>query len=551
VSCRWLAIALDALLCLTFLAICAIVVTGGTTVRAARVTIGLHSPDNPLSLLALLLILRYTLREWAPFLGYRGWPLIRIGACARRLTIHANEWLTRLDAASSSRYLAVLAVAAVGVRIGSAWFAPGFYSGDDVEIHEMTLSVLTRTSWPIWDLRSPIFPFLIIYPAQYLAYHVGWTDTTSLVFVGRAVVAVLSGATIWLSFLLARTYLRAPHGYALVAAFLVATNKLQMAFGSSELPRPVATILVVLACLILVNRTRIADAALAGALVAVAASFRFSEAVFLLPAFVQLCLRNEWRRAVVLVACWAVVSLVAAGLGDFVYWGEAFHSFRAAWDYTVVRQLSSRGYQATLWYPLHVTSWTNPAMAVLAVLGTRKHVALSLWAWIPLVVLSALPHKEARYLIPITPFVCVLAVAGLFRVVAYVKERSSGFSEKLAIATLTVVVLGTLQDAGHWRLPRSNAEVALAHAVQLRSPRALAIEQAWRLGGHLYLPTSDIVELDPDALTDVGYVLQRARHHEWILLDTARTRDPDRLLPPGYTELAIPPNQSAYRVWTP
>ena len=83
----------------------------------------------------------------------------------------------------------------------------------------MTLSALCRTTWPIWDLRSPVFPFLIIYPAQYLAYHAGWTDTTHLVFVGRVAVAVLSCATIWLSFLLARKYLRAPYGYALAAAF--------------------------------------------------------------------------------------------------------------------------------------------------------------------------------------------------------------------------------------------------------------------------------------------------------------------------------------------
>ena len=106
-------------------------------------------------------------------------------------------------------------------------------------------------------------------------------------------------------------------------------------------------------------------------------------------------------------------------------------------------------------------------------------------------------------------------------------------------------------SASHRRLPRSNAEVALAHAVQLRSPRGLAIEQAWRLGGHLYFPTSDIVELDPDALTDVGYVMQRVRHHEWIMLDTARTLNPALLLPAGYTELVIPPNQSVYRLWIP
>ncbi len=143
----------------------------------------------------------------------------------------------RLEAASSYRYLAILALAAVGVRIGSAWFAPGFYSGDDVEIHEMTLSALCRTSWPIWDLRSPIFPFLIIYPAQYLAYHVGWTDTTQPCLcracrgrspIVRHYLALISAGE------------KIPSHVSRVRArrrFLIATNKLQMAFGSSELPQ--------------------------------------------------------------------------------------------------------------------------------------------------------------------------------------------------------------------------------------------------------------------------------------------------------------------------
>ena len=130
------------------------------------------------------------------------------------------------------------------------------------------------------------------------------------------------------------------------------------------------------------------------------------------------------------MACWGGVSLLLAGVGDSLYWGQAFHSIRAAWDYTVVRQLSSRGYQGTLRYPLHVTSWIGVprAIVVLAVVGTKPQRVLALWAWIPLAVLSALPHKEARYLIPITPFVCVLAVAGFSRVVTYVKGSDSRYT---------------------------------------------------------------------------------------------------------------------------
>ena len=33
-----------------------------------------------------------------------------------------------------------------------------FMTGDDVEIHEMSLGLLLHHPWPIWDLRSAVFP---------------------------------------------------------------------------------------------------------------------------------------------------------------------------------------------------------------------------------------------------------------------------------------------------------------------------------------------------------------------------------------------------------
>lgn len=69
---------------------------------------------------------------------------------------------------------AAMFVTAVGVfslaaRLLNASSSYGFFSGDDVEIHEMTFAALFHLDWPIWELRSPFYPMLFIYPVQWAA----------------------------------------------------------------------------------------------------------------------------------------------------------------------------------------------------------------------------------------------------------------------------------------------------------------------------------------------------------------------------------------------
>ena len=47
------------------------------------------------------------------------------------------------------------------------------------------------------------------------------------------------------------------------------------------------------------------------------------------------------------------------------------------------------------------------------------------WAIVPIAILSALPHKESRYVIPVVPFVSICAAAGLTRAIQWTRTAAS------------------------------------------------------------------------------------------------------------------------------
>ena len=107
----------------------------------------------------------------------------------------------------------------------------------------------------------------------------------------------------------------------------------------------------------------------------------------------------------------------------------------------------------------------------------------------------------------------------------------------------------------HYRLPRSNAEVQLARTLVERgeTPAALAVEQAWRMGGHLYLPPVPIVGLDPEMMRRDGYLASKLTAGTWVLVDRrslsmAQVRE--TLTGAGYHQ-ARNDADSGYVLWRP
>ena len=236
-----------------------------------------------------------------------GPPSAWLAALSRRLDA--------VDARTALRVVGILIVVATAIRVANVFTHFGFLTGDDVEIHEMTLGVALGKAWPVWDLRNAFYPMTFIFPVQRALVALGVTDVFSLVAAGRLVVTAIAGLNVWILYRVGLS-LYGDRGTALIAAALLAVNHLHMAYGSAELPRIVATAFLVPAFGALRTPTPI-RCGLAGVLLGLGASLRFGEIVFAVPAVLSVLFGSRddetgaaWRVRVTRAA--AVLAGVAA-----------------------------------------------------------------------------------------------------------------------------------------------------------------------------------------------------------------------------------------------
>jgi hypothetical protein len=489
-------------------------VAGPWTVAVGGQLLRVRSTGNLIVGLLLVAALR-ALAPARPLLAVPAWSLPELRRRASASLEALNRRLDAVDGRMALRVVGILIVAASAIRVANVLTHFGFLTGDDVEIHEMTLGVALGKAWPVWDLRNAFYPMTFIFPVQRALVALGITDVFSLVAAGRLVVTAIAGLNVWILYR-AGLSLYGDRGTALIAAALLAVNHLHMAYGSAELPRIVAAAFLVLAFGALRTPTPI-RCVIAGVLLGLGASLRFGEIVFLVPAVLSVLFGlpddatgAAWRvrvaRAAAVLGGAAVTVLVVIGVSDALYWGRPFHSLFAIVDYTLVQRLSSRGYEPAWYYVMHLGEWSNVLLVVLACLAwQRTSRSALLWAALPLVLLSVLPHKEARYAIATIPF-WALAAAPVLR--SWIARGEARATRPLhvrigALGIALLVAAAVAFDAGKFRFVRSEAAVRLGWAVGQSGATGIAAEQLWRFGGRLYLDASPpLVELDlqgPDA----------------------------------------------------
>jgi hypothetical protein len=543
-----LAIINDVLIAAAAVVVVFVVLFGGGVMFAGAFRLSIRSPDNPIVIFSLLWAIRFLIRDWAPWFGVPRWPTSALWNRCQDILSSASSWSRSVRASQGRRTILVIAVLSLGLKCWFALVSPGFFSGDDVEIHEMSLGSLLHQPWAVWDLRSPVFPLGFIYPPQWMAYHLGLRDTGHLVVAGRLWVALLSTLSVYLVWKVSSRLWPGDGGYAVLATALFATGKLAIAFGSSELPRPVSTVFVLLGFLRLLDG-RASSVAMSGAALGLASAFRFSEAVFVAAAALQLSLQRRFLQVGLFFIVAITTLLVLIAVPDQYYWGEMFHSVRAAIDFTLVKQLSSRGYQPAWWYVVSIGQWTTLGVAGLALVGSVGNWRPFVWAIVPLLAMSALPHKEARYAIPMMPFVSLLAAAGI----RWTSDQARNRRSWMGPAVMSALAIGLVHDSSHYRLPRSNGEVEFARRVSaVIRPPALAAEQLWRLGGHLYLTSEILIDLDPESLQDPNYLATKLVPDAWVALDGRRGHrsGPEGvLMQRGYR--VVERDGSGYVLWRP
>jgi hypothetical protein len=331
----------------------------------------------------------------------------------------------------------------------------------------------------------------------------------------------------------------------------------------------VSSIFVVASFFALRSRGSATRVALAGLLLALAACLRFSELVFFIPAGVQLIVERRVRDGVLLAGVGTVAAVTIQAIADAAYWGTPFSSAREVLKFTLVDRLSSRGYEPAWYYLAELTSWTDVLTVGLAVVGWRvADWRLNVWLWLPIVLLSALPHKEPRYLIPSLPFLSLVAAAGLAWLIHRLTHLHSGVGDerqsvmrwwKPAIAVALVCGLGlrTVFVVSGYHVRRTDAEVALAREVDLdTNVKSAAFEAAWRFGWHLYLVRlSRVDDLTPqDVASPEELRVAIGRHPvELVALSGGackRLACADILLESGFRELTYPSGPAAgYRTF--
>ncbi|MFN7963608.1 MAG: hypothetical protein U0002_20270 [Thermoanaerobaculia bacterium] len=390
---------------------------------------------------------------------------------------------------STRVWLLAVLLLSTAVRAAFAFRYFGFSTGDDLEI--LQAGFRQALGWPYqpWEIRNLLLPQLVVAPAIRLGAAFGVQATGLLAAFASLPFVLLASFNVLLVYRLAHRWLEA-ESQALGAATLYAFHWLPLGYGSTVYPRTASTCCLLLAMAVVWKRPgRSLRPLVAGLLLALAWAIRYSEAVFLLPLLATVALEQRRSRDRLLavsslVAGFVAGSLVTVGLADWLAWGKPFASLIAFARFTLVERLSSslERAQPAYWYLWRLAKWLPLTLLPLLGFARRRSGWLvpALWLLLPLAALSAIHHKELRYLQGIMPWLMLLAAAGAGALWVRGRRRTVG-------ALLALSVLLGLSGLGFLG-KKSMAAVVAAREMRSRlDSGTVCLSQAWAYGGTLYL----------------------------------------------------------------
>jgi hypothetical protein len=416
-----------------------------------------------------------------------------------------------------------LAAIVAAAAVAQLWLAHryfGFMTGDDVEVLSEAFRRARGLDYHPWDIRNLFVPDVVVAPVVWIASKLGISNMRTLIFASALPFIALTSLTIWLVYRLAMRW-SGDERAALVAVLIFATHWIPLGFGSTVYPRTLAAACVVGAALI-VERWPFA----AGALVGLAFADRFSEIVFLAPLLVMLtkhrqeCLchiepsqecsshtgrsqeasvdagrsrgcpfhaRNgvaqtllsvPWMQALKVILGTTVAIILTVAIYDWLTWGAPFSSFLKFAHLTLIApDFASRvKYQAPWWYLANLVRWCSPLLLPLLWYARRSR---AIWfIVIPLLVFSAVRHKELRYLQVMIPFLAITAAIGF----ASMERRH----RRIAVALVAISLVWDLHGLRYFARKSQPAVEAAQWLAANPRVHSVAVSQLWAYGDKLY-----------------------------------------------------------------
>jgi hypothetical protein len=414
----------------------------------------------------------------------------------------------------------------------------------------VTFAKIFDWRWEAWNLRNPFYPFVFIYSIQALLHSAGIVDPRILVFAGRLVVALFSCLNIWIVFKIAQSeYSSLP--IATLSSFFLAISHLHTKYGSTELPRTVSTFFLLIAVWLIMHNGKKFSGVIASAVtLGISAAMRFSEALFILPLALFARSRKGLLNALLLTIVFGLSLSSIIGITDLLYWGKPFFSLYNNFDYTISKGLSSRGYQPIYEYLKLIPDWTNFAFVFMILLAFRSlNWQIFQFVWIPIVLLSFLPHKESRYLLPVISFFSICLAASFWNLLQQLhsSERNKflSFFRKPHVI-LILLCVGILLELDGFRVRRTEAAVDMARFINEQGTSGAAIQQIWKTGGRIYMPhVQRLDDISPEFISDPKYLHKKISDPgiQFVALqkkDVKRYGYSEMLIQNGYQEASFP-----------
>ncbi len=310
-------------------------------------------------------------------------------------------------------------------------------------------------------------------------------DPLAVAFWAALPTILASSATVWLIFRLGpRLGLSVRESF--LAAFFYAIHWLPLGYGSTQFPRPISTMLFVLA-LLLASSSRGAFVAAGGLLVGAAFAVRFSEGVLALPFLAAVWWRHRrWSALALAMSGGLVGAVLFVGVTDWLTWGRPFASLSEYFRIMSgdARPPSPRSDKPWFWYGTSILQWAGPVAVVLAAFAIAfRRAARRPLLLLTMIVLgySLFAYKAYRYMQAAVPFLAMLMGVGC----AHLLSSRPRVARATGWILLALAPVWGIERTMTLMQEKSRSAVDAGLGMKALSPRRVLLEQVWAYGGPL------------------------------------------------------------------